>query len=351
MKKKILISTVLVIMILSMSLMLFAGCKTKLYELTKDFAIPKANIGAGTMSLTDDAVEGGIKGINNSMSAFEMLQVGMENFYNAKYAINEYNGGVNMTLASAIKVDQAVQSTKIRNGVGDADGNNANDATYFADNKSYSTFAKIYEKFVITPDSWTRKAADKGDITFYKAGDKIRNVTPGDTSVSKNDRAGRLGYWYINGNRFNTRSTYKSLSELVTANSNNPTILWMYELSADNIQKKIDPIYVESEKSYKFAFEFKPMESTEKYRQVMLKQLESNANMPIENLGFNQLVLEVVMWENGMIRSINVVENYQMKMVLAGIKINSAVVLTATQLFSYNPSEAGYAIADHLAKF
>ena len=57
------------------------------------------------------------------------------------------------------------------------------------------------------------------------------------------------------------------------------------------------------------------------------------------------------MWENGMIRSINVVENYQMKMVLAGIKINSAVVLTATQLFSYNPSEAGYVIADHIAKF
>ncbi|MDE5655076.1 MAG: hypothetical protein K2I46_05655, partial [Clostridia bacterium] len=332
-------------------LMLFAGCKTKLYELTKNFAIPKAEIGADTLSLTDDAVEGGIKKIDSSMSAFEMLQVGMENFYNAKYAINEYNGGVNMTLAKTIKVDQAVQSTKIRSGLGDADGNNENKATYFADNKSYSTFAKIYEKFVITPDSWNRKAADKGDIKFTKPGKKITEVNKGDTSVSKNDKAGRLGYWFVKDNKFGTKNQYKSLEELVNINSNNPTILWMYELSADKIQRKIDPIYVESEKCWKFAFEFKPMESTEKYREVMLTQLQNNAGMPIENLGFNQLVLEVVMWENGMIRAINVVENYQMKMVLSGIRINSAVVLTATQLFSYNPNEAGYAIADHLAKF
>lgn len=352
MKKKILISTVIIIMILSMSLMLFAGCKTKLYELTKDFSIPKADIGADTLSLTDDAVDGGIKGINSNMSAFEMLEVGMENFYNAKYAINEYQGGVNMKLANVISVDQEVQSTKVRNGKGDAEGNNANGATYFADNKSYSAFAKIYEKFVITPDSWTRKAADKGDIKFTKPDKKVNEITPGDTSIKKNDKAGRLGYWYVKGNKFDNVSNYDTLADLVTANSNNPTILWMYELSADKIQKKIDPIYVEDEKCYKFAFDFKPMESTEKYRDVMLVQLRRNAGMDIQDLGFNQLVLEVVMWENGMIRSINVVENYQMKMVLPpNTKINSAVVLTARQLFSYNPNEAGYAIADHIAKF
>ena len=62
MKKKILISTVVIIMILSMSLMLFAGCKTKLYELTPDFAIPEAHIGADTLTLGADAVDGGIKG-------------------------------------------------------------------------------------------------------------------------------------------------------------------------------------------------------------------------------------------------------------------------------------------------
>ena len=280
-----------------------------------------------------------------------MLEVGMANFYNANYAINEYKGGVNMTLAGTIKVDQEVQSSKIRNGKGDADGNNANGATYFADNKSYSMFAKIYEKFVIKPDSWTRKAADKGDIEFTKPGKKVTKINNGDTSIKRNDKAGRLGYWYVDGNKFGTENNYENLADLVTANSNKPTILWMYELSADKIQKKIDPIYVAEEKCYKFAFDFKPTESTEKYRQVMLVQLESNAGMPIEGLGFNQLVLEVVMWENGMLRSINVVENYQMKMVLAGVKINSAVVLTATQLFSYNPNEAGYALQDHIDKF
>ncbi|MDE5756963.1 MAG: hypothetical protein K2I23_07735, partial [Clostridia bacterium] len=171
MKKKIFISSVVVIMILSMSLMIFAGCKPKYDKLNENFAIPTAEIGADGNTLSADMVEGGIKAINKDMSAFAMLQVGMENFYNAQYATIEYNGGVFMTLANVLQVEQVVQSTKIRNGVGDAAGNNANGATYFADNKSHSTFAKIYEKFIIEPDKWTRKAGTDG-ISYKKPSNK-----------------------------------------------------------------------------------------------------------------------------------------------------------------------------------
>ncbi|MDE6361561.1 MAG: hypothetical protein K2L53_01130, partial [Clostridia bacterium] len=271
--------------------------------------------------------------INKDMTSFEMLQVGMENFYNAKYATIEYNGGVFMTLANVLKVNQVVQSTKIRNGVGDAAGNNANGATYFADNKSHSTFAKIYEKFIIKPDQYTRKAASKG----------INYIEPNQKG------SGRLGAWSVGG--WATPTNYKSLQDLVTKNSNNPTILWMYDLQKEYIQEQMNPVYDEEEKSYKFAFLFEPEKSTEEYQKVMKVQLETNANMPIDGLAFKQLMLEVVLWENGMIRSIYVSEVYHMKMVLGGIGIDSDVKLTATQLFSYNPNEEGYKIDEHLSAF
>ncbi|MDE7190959.1 MAG: hypothetical protein K2O35_00570 [Clostridia bacterium] len=333
MKKKILISALVVIMILSMSLMIFAGCKPKLDEIDENFAIPTAEIGANGNELSADMVQGGIKAINKNMTSFEMLQVGMENFYNAKYATIEYNGGVFMTLANVLPVNQVVQSTKIRNGVGDAAGNNANGATYFADNKSHSTFAKIYEKFIIKPGQYTRKAASKG----------INYVEPNQKG------SGRLGAWSVGS--WAAPTNYESLQELVTANSNNPTILWMYDLQKEYIIEHMDPVYVEEEKSYKFAFLFEPEKSTEEYQKVMLVQLETNAGMPIKNFKFKQLMLEVVLWENGMIRAINVSEVYHMQMVLKGMGIDSDVKLTATQLFSYDPNEGGYKIDDHLNAF
>ena len=345
MKKKILISAVAIIMILSMSVMIFAGCGgPELDDLDENFAIPTASIGANGNTLDSANVKGGIKPINKDMSSFEMLQIGMENFYNANYATIEYNGGVFMTLANVIKVDQVVQSTKIRDGYGDAEGNNANGATYFADNKSHSAFAKIYEKFVIRPDSWARKAADKKSVNFYEAGSKIKK------GPLKDQRAGRLGEWYVDGS-FGGATQYDSLSKLVTANSNNPTVLWMYDLQQEYIKDQFAPIYVSEENSYKFAFLFDPELSTVEYRKVMLVQLETNAGMPIQGLEFKQLMLEVVMWENGMIRAINVIEVYHMKMVLAGMGIDSDVKLTATQLFSYDPNEEGYKINDHINNF
>ena len=337
MKKKILISTVLVIMILSMSLMLFAGCKDKLADLNKNFAIPTAHVGATSMELGSDDVDGGIKPINKNMSGFEMLSVAMENFYNANYAVTEYNGGVNMKLAGAIKVNQVVQSTKIRDGKGDATGNNANGATYFADNKSHSSFAKIYEKFVIKPNSWQRKAASKGDISYSK---------PSKSS-------GRLGKWKpTSSSKFGKAKNYNSLQELVDANCNNPTILWMYELKEEYITDQFAPVYNEKEKCYKFAFKFDKDKATVEYRKVMQVQLETNAGMKIEGLTFEQLMLEVVVWENGMLRAINVNEVYHMKMQLTKqVKLNSNVNLKATQLFSFDPNEAGYKINDHLKAF
>ncbi|MDE5756151.1 MAG: hypothetical protein K2I23_03595, partial [Clostridia bacterium] len=190
----------------------------------------------------------------------------------------------------------------------------------------------IYEKFIIEPDKWTRKAGTDG-ISYKKPSNKN----------------GRLGSWSVK--EWAAPTSYDNLAALVTANSNNPTILWMYDLREEFVEDSVGPKYDAEEKSYKFGFKFKPTESTEEYRKVMLTQLETNAGMPIDGLEFKQLMLEVVLWENGMIRAINVSEIYHMKMYLGKTPIDSDVKLTATQLFSYNPDEEGYKIQDHIDAF
>lgn len=322
MKKKILLTSIVIVMILTTVCMALAGCGFK-EDKVKDFTPPEMAIGA-TMPTWDNMAS-----INKDMSAFQMLQVGMENFYNADYATIEYNGGVKVTVLG-IPINQVVQSTKIRQGKGDANGNNANGATYFADNKSHSIAAKLYEKFIISPNKYERKTGKS--IDYSSPGRKGKN--------------GRLGKWTVGS--WNEPDTYSNLQDLVDKNHNNPTILWMYDLQNDFITDKIDPIYDSETKTYRFVLKFDPKKSTEDYIEVMKAQLEGNAGMGVEGLTFLQLILEVVMWENGTIRSINVNEAYKMKMVTPVGKIDSNVNLKATQLFSYDANEAEYKIQDHI---
>ena len=332
MKKKILISSIVVVMLLSMTLMLFAGCGKFKPEPLEDFAVPETKIGKELLTDTE--------AINAKMSAFEMLEVATRNFYNAEYAVIAYQGGVNMNVGGFLPVDQEVQSTKIRLGKGDATGQNANGAKYFADNKSYSTFAKLYEKIVI--DGQSVKYRNAEGTKFQRANGKKR---PNDIWS--------VGSWNAIDDDYTSLAKADEEKSFLAKKSNNPTVLWMYDLQKDFITGELEPKYDEETKTYRFALEFDPVKSTTEYIKTMKAQLEGNAGMGVEGLEFLQLQLSVVLWENGTFRSISVVEGYKMTMaVTSSLKLNNNVVkLTATQYFSFNPNEEGYGIDSHIADF
>ncbi|MCX4362730.1 MAG: hypothetical protein OSJ74_05050 [Clostridia bacterium] len=331
MKKKILISALVVVLLLSMTMVLFTGCGFK-PEPLEDFSIPEVSIGIENQPTNTEK-------INSKMSAFKMLEVATRNFYNAEYAIVEYKGGVNMRIGGAFPVDQEVQSTKIRRGKGDAAGNNANGATYFADNKSYSNFAKLYEKIVISPEKIQWRNAD--GTSFKRASKK----QPKDIwTVDK---------WNDIDSDFTSIAKEGEEKSFLNKKSNNPTVLWMYDLQEKFIKGQLEPVYDEATKTYRFALEFDPVESTKEYIKTMKAQLEGNAGMTVEGLEFLQLQLEVVLWENGTFRSITVKEGYKMTMaVTPSFKLsNNIVKLTATQQFSYNANEEGFAIDTYVNNF
>lgn len=312
--KKVLISIVVIIMMVTVALCAFAGCTPDLPPLTvDDFEIIEMNIGKEMPT-----VEGATP-LDSSMSSYEMLQTAVANYYNANYAISQLLGSV-VTSIGPIKVTQMVDAAKIRSGKGDANGNNANGAKYFADSISYSQFASLYEKIVITPDTI-----------------KYRNA---DTKYIRRQDTVEVKSW--NG----IDTNFDDVADFTAKKSNNPTVLWMYDLQEDFIQEKSDPKYDEATKTYRFAIIFDPVKSTTEYVKTMQQQLEVNAGMKVEGLEFLQLRLRVVLWENGMIRNMYITESYKMK--LAGV-IDSVITLNSDVQYSFDPNEAGYDIDTNIA--
>ena len=309
MKKKLLISTLVVILILSMSMAMLVGCKHDV-----DFGEQKIGTTAPDIEATP---------ITSDMTAFEMLEIGVENYYNADVAVSSYNGSV-VTKVAGLNVTQLVESIKIRVGKGDEGGNNENGASYFADSKS-SGVAKLYEKMVITPDEVKYKNAKSG--------------------IGKDKNTGE---W--SASKWNGETTFGEVEELADAKDNNPTILWMYNLKEEYILKDSENTTapeLTKDGYYTFSLDFDPVKSTENYIDTMKAQLEGNAGMKVSGLEFRTLRLKVEIWENGAIKRIYITESY--KMVIASI-INSVITLNSDTQYAYEEIE-GYKLAEHVKAF
>ncbi|MDE6188701.1 MAG: hypothetical protein K2G37_00245, partial [Clostridia bacterium] len=184
MKKKILLLTVTVVLILSMSMALLAGCGGDPVEF-------------GEQTIGTEAPSNVAYSVEDGMSAFEMLEVGVKNYYDADVAVMSYKGSVVTTILGGIKVTQNVISNKIRVGKGDEGGNNANKAKYFADNQSYG-YTSLYEKMIIDGNSVTYK----------------------NSSSQKYDEDN--GTW--KKVKWNSDEKYDSVAALEKEKNNNPTI-------------------------------------------------------------------------------------------------------------------------------
>ncbi len=299
---------VVVALILVASVAIFAGCAQKLD--------PNMRIGKTAPTSFET------KPVDKNMSAFEMLAIGVENYYNADYAITAYQGGVE-TKVLGIGVNQYVESTKIREGKGDPSGNNATGATYFNDSKGKGA-AKLYEKMVISPS----------EIKYKNAASGVSQKKDGTWTAKK---------WNA------VEKNFADVQDFAKKKASNPTVLWMYDLQKDYIKEATTPELKDG--VYKFKIVFDPVECTKNYINTMKAQLEVNAGMPVQELVFKALSFDVELWENGALKRIKIVESYKMKLDISIGLLDSVVTMNADNQFSYDKNEKGYALQDHLAAF
>lgn len=306
--KKFLLTIIAIVMVFTVVLTAMVGCSNKVEQVTVgDFDIIEMNIGKEQPLWTNS------KPLNSDMSAYEMFSVALDNYYNTDFVISQQYGTA-LTKAGLITTSQVIDVAKIRSGVGDSTGLNESNATYYADSISYSSITSLYEKTMIKD----------GEI-FYRNADTKYNRR-GDTIDIKS---------------WNSITTdFKDIQDYVNKKSNNPTTIWMYDTSEENVEDISQPIYDEATDTYRFAIIFNPVKSTTEYVKTMKQQLSVNAGMEVNKIDFLQLRIRFVLWANGMIRNVYITESYAMKL---GSVLNSTVTLNTEVQFSYDKTENGYA--------
>lgn len=305
--RKFLLTIIAIVMVLAVTLTGFVGCSSKLQKLSlDDFEVVDMNIGK-EMPVWTNATP-----ISADMSAYEMYSTALANYYNTDFVISQQYGTA-LTKTGLISTSQVIDVSKVRIGVGDASGLNKTNATYYADSISYSSVTSLYEKTIIKD----------GDI-FY------RNA---DTNYNSRLDTLKVKSW----NKIS--SDFKDIQDYVNQKSNNPTMLWMYDTSEENVQEISQPKYDEATDTYRFSIIFDPINSTTEYIKTMKQQLSVNAGMTVNKIDFLQLRIRFVLWSNGMLRYAYITEAYSMRL---GSVINGTVTLNTEVQFSYDKNEDGY---------
>lgn len=300
-------------MVLSVSLMAFVACGGK--------ESVNVELQIGLTKPVD-----GKTPINSSMDGRTMFQTVVQNYYDADYVASQLWGRVD-TKVGAIETSQMVDAIKIREGKGDATGNNANGATYYLDNISYSQFASLYEKIYV-----------KSDEVLYR-----------NASVDYDKKAG------IEIKSWNAIKSYKDVAAYNDDQANNPTLLWGYNSADKNVKEVTKPVYNKEEGVYSFTVTLNTDDNTiGDYKKTMAKQLE-NAGKTAEEISFKSLSITMYVWENGMVRNMEMKESYKLVVGLSflgtTIKLNSVVSLVSNVQYTYDKNEAGYILSEYIEKF
>ncbi|MEG2561353.1 MAG: hypothetical protein RSB10_01945 [Clostridia bacterium] len=314
MKKFVTVISVMLLIVICASA--FVACKPKdnsaLFTNVDDFALEASTFGAVKPTAAPTTA------INKNMSAEEMFWASIENFYGAEFAMSRLTGYVD-TEVLGLPVTQWVVGTVVRDGKADA----AN-ARYFVDNKSMSTWAKVYEETIVDSKGVRYRNGSKNGVKTVMVDTAKGQPKAIDTIICKNLQDAKI-------------ENFASLSALVEKNVNDPTKIWMYDISRENagcIKTAGKPVYDAASGTYRFGLLFDISKATKSYIKVMEHMLNLTVSCTgVECLGIK---FNVVVHESGFLRELNIKESYRMKVFNV---LDAPILLESRRQFSYDKAE------------
>lgn len=312
--KKIIIAIVSVLVITA-ACMSFVGCKPT-----------EVNIsgikGFGKQKPTETPVAA----FSGDMSAIEMLEVGVKNYYGASYIASNSEGAIN-TQVLGMNFTQFVKSQTIRQ------GSSNGDYKQFSNNISGSVGASLV-KIMIWEETAITKSGNNINVNF-------RSADKDNLKVRKLD--GDKYELFFSKNGFNAVENFTDISKYQTEKAANPTLIWMYDINENTYDKEktVEP-KKNDDGTYTFKIVADPKASTVEYTEQMMYMLNSTGTKA-EDFEFRKIELEITMWDNGFIKSLNLTESYFMK--VSGI-IDTEITLNSFRQFSYFDTEEGFTPAD-----
>lgn len=269
--------------------------------------------------------------LDASMSAIEMLEVGMENYYGANFAVARTTGAL-VTDVLSMKLTQFVKSVTLRDGAADEDNK------LFYQNLSGTAPSGLLGSAIVIKiweETDYEKTGNTEDIYFRGADtDKL--------NIDKHEENGVITdawlEWQDGVVSFMPTEQYNDLTTYVKEKASDPTKMWMYDINENTIlsDKTVAPTYNEEGGYYEFSVSGNvdansPNYSVEEYEKQMLYMLQSQGQNP-SKFYFTEITLDVQIWPNGFLRQVEVTESYMM--VLMGF-VNSEVTLESTKAFFF----------------
>ena len=183
------------------------------------------------------------------------------------------------------------------------------------------------------------------ETAITKSGNNInvnfRNADKDNLKVRKLD--GNKYELFFSKNGFNAVENFTDISKYQSEKAANPTLIWMYDVNENTYDKEktVEP-KKNNDGTYTFKIVADPKASTVEYTKQMMYMLNSTGTKA-EDFEFRKIELEITMWDNGFIKSLNLTESYFMK--VSGI-IDTEITLNSFRQFSYYDDEDGFTPQD-----
>lgn len=242
--------------------------------------------------------------LNSTMTAQKMFEIGVENFNNIDFAAS-YQTGTVETKAVGLETTQSILSKRVKDG-----------EKVYLDSYTFSTegLVEIKAMYEIASDANGNRRREADKI-------KIENGE-------------------LNAKKWKPTNYYDTYAELIKAMPNDPKRVSMVNVNSDTVKEMTKPEYDRKTGQYNFEITLIPDKATTDYVDLM-KFMVANNGVKNATINFTEITLEVVMWDNGLIRSIVSRESYDLtgNMVI-NIKGSSNSVMRT--YFSYDQNELSY---------
>ena len=288
-------------------------------------------------------------GINGDMSAIEMLNAAVENYYGADFAIARTSGSLT-TEVIGMTLTQFVKSVTIRDGASDADNK------LFYQNQSGTVKDGSFLGAAIDIKIWE-------ETDYVKSGDSVnmyfRSANSKSLTANKfNDTDGTITDTWFEWNNgtadFTDVLTYNSLDEYANERYADPTRIWMYDINENTIlsDKTVAPKLETDPDTGAQYYTLSVSGNVDKtsdnysvaeYEEQMMYMLQSQGQNP-SDFYFTEIKLDVQVWPNGFLRQVKVTESYYME--LMGF-VSSVVTLTSTKSFFFDENDLPLPDVDH----
>lgn len=250
----------------------------------------------------------GTQKINASMDALQMYEVGVKNYIrNVDFVASKQLANITTNAPIVGTMTQKLDSLKIKQ-----------DKIYYLDLNTFTMSGSPNVKIA--------------DRSLYQNGEyKVQSANKKNIVVDKKSGTSSVKAWPEN-------ETFGSLKAGLKKYPNDPTRINMFIINSDTVKSSTKPEYDAKSKTYTFDLVLDIETATEDYLENMKYQTKKGG-ISNAKITFKKLKLTVVMWDNGLIRTIATEEAYNVVATVLGSNVDSKTDLFSTTYFTYDRSE------------